>query len=207
MWNESYFKITLFFFIILILMTFFKLYSLIRNIFTIKKTINNSSVYCSIIQINIDELARNFLDLILLILSILLFFYSEHIMELYSKSEYRPINYQTYYLFVHLGKPIFYAITLISSIITIIDSLLPTIVTDNCIKVNCSTEYNKNQVLFKIENDKILIYNIDTKDTILCIESWRKKKNDFLYILKIYYTEEKYYQEETGGNCHNSSLP
>lgn len=195
MWSKSDFYLTLFFYLFIIFLTFSQILSLIKKIYIMKKSIKNSSAFCSIIQFNKNELTHSIVSLILLILFILLFFYSEHIMEKFSSTGFLPINYQAYYLLIHIGKPVIYSITLISSIITIINNLFPTIITDNYIKVNCSRKYNKKDVLFKIENDTIIIYSKDTKDTILYIEKCRKKKTEIWEILKIYYTEERNYQE------------
>lgn len=176
--------------ILAIIFTLTKILSLIKKIYSVKKISKNSTAFCSIIIINEDEFLQNIISLLLAFLCILLFFYDYKIMQQYSEISFRPINYQTYYLMHYILLPIFYINSVIHAIITLMNSFFPTLITEQFIKVNCLDQYNREDVLFRLEDVRIIILNSQTKDTIICINNYKKKKEAVLELLKLYYKED-----------------
>lgn len=188
--DKTYFKSMFIFIIFYAIFLIFKIVSLVKKIYTMKKSAKTSTAFCSIIQVNKEELTQNIISLILAIFSILLFNFSRHVMQEYLRTGFYPVNYQKYILRIYLIQPVIYLFSVIGSIVTLSDCLFPTIITNNFINVNCSIKYNKDDVAFKKEGDKILIFHSQRKDTIVCIDIWRKKKESILEILKMYYNED-----------------
>lgn len=176
--------------ILAIIFTLTKIISLIKKIYSVKKISKNSTAFCSIIIIKEDEFFQNIISLLLAFLCILLFFYDYKRMKQYSEINFRPINYQTYYLMHYILLPIFYINSAIHAIITLMNSFFPTLITEQFIKVNCLNQYNREDVLFRLESDRIIILNSQTKDTIICINNYKKKKEAVLELLKLYYKED-----------------